>query len=86
MTINIWAVCNQYYYGVKLIWGMKHKTEITVSNLHRENISKDHPKCSLVRDMEHHLDAMYVTPVILEIQTVIFSSHSCTQIEIIKKL
>lgn len=65
---------------------MKHKIEITIFNLLRENISEDHPKCSLVRDVEHHLDAMYVTPVILEIQAVIFSSHSCTQIKIIKKL
>ena len=50
------------------------------------NISKDHPKGSSARGTEHHLDSMYVTLVILEIQAGIFSSHSCAQIKIIKKL
>lgn len=86
MAINIWTVGNRYSYRTKLIWGKQHKTEIITFKLLSENISKDRPECSSVRDMEHRLDAMYVTQVILQIQAGIFSSHSSTQIKIIKKL
>lgn len=86
MAINIWIVCSQYSYGIKLIWEKQHKTEIIIFKSLRENISKDRLKCSSERDMEYHLDAMYVTLIILEIQAGIFSSHSCTQFKIIKKL
>ena len=64
----------------------KNKTEIITFELLSGNILKDYPKCLSMRDLEHHLDAMYVTLIILEIQAGIFSSHSSTQIKIIKKL
>lgn len=72
MAINIWTASNHYSYRIKLTGGKQHKNEIIIFKLLSENIAEDHPKCFYVRNMENHLDAMYVTLVILEIQDRIF--------------